>query len=293
MRQLRLVGLNEDGSRLVLRDEGAKTDFLLPLDERLSAALRGDRARLGQLEINLEPQLRPREMQSRVRAGESPEQVAAAAALPLDRVLRFVAPVIAEREHIVEQARRAAVRRAGADGPGPVLEPTVLDRLRPKGVTEDDIGWDAWRRDDGRWTVQVAYRLDGRDRVAQWSYDAGGRSAIALDEDAHGLTGQRPAAAAVVAPVSSREVSDETEDDEAQRLWDAQPPRLARVPDRPLADPTEAAEVDAHPYDAYNDADPDDAGADVAEGRAGGRNARRAHVPSWDEIMFGKRRARD
>ena len=138
MRQLRLVGLNEDGTRLVLRDEAAKADYLLPNDERLSAALRGDRARLGQLEISLESQLRPREMQARVRAGASPEQVAKAAGLPLDKVMRMVAPVVAEREYVIERARVAAIRRVGSDGPGPVLEPTVIERLTARGVAPSD-----------------------------------------------------------------------------------------------------------------------------------------------------------
>ena len=298
MRQLRLVGLNEDGSRLVLRDEGAKTDFLLPLDERLSAALRGDRARLGQLEITLESQLRPREMQSRVRAGESAQQVAKAAGLPLDRVLRFVAPVIAEREHVVEQALRSAVRRAGADGPGPVLEPTVVDRLRSKGVggkgvAEESLEWDAWRRDDGRWTVQVSYPLDGRDRVAQWSYDAGAHSVVALDDDARALTGIRPAAAPAVSDQDAAELD--------EQAWEAHRPRLlATVPARLDATGTHGVggdidrngstsgyELEAQLVEAQT------AEGQSAEGRAGGRSARRAHVPSWDEIMFGRRRSRD
>lgn len=291
MRQLRLVGLNEDGTRLVLRDEGAKADFLLPLDERLSAALRGDRARLGQLEITLESQLRPREMQARVRAGASAEQVAKTAGLPLDRVLRFVAPVIDERNHIVRVARHAAVRRAGADGPGPVLEPTVSARLEAKGIDSDTLDWDAWRRDDGRWTVQVSYALDGRARIAQWSYDAGAKSAVALDDEARALTGTRPS----VAPAALFEdaVSDAMSgsdsgsalgsDEEQQRAWDAQPPRLATVPQNESqqhGSPQQAAQQDEIAVPA------------VAE--AGSRRgAKRAQVPSWDEIMFGRRRTRD
>jgi hypothetical protein len=91
-----------------------------------------------------------------------------------------------------------------------VLEPTVLDRLRGKGVAEDSVEWDAWRRDDGRWTVQVSYHLDGRDRVAQWSYDAGAHSAVALDDDARALTGLRAAAPAA-------------EEDDASPAWDGSP----------------------------------------------------------------------
>ena len=281
MRQLRLVGLNDDGSRLILRDEAAKTDYLLPLDERLSAALRGDRARLGQLEISLESQLRPRDMQSRVRAGESPVDVAKAAGLPLDRVLRFVAPVIAEREHIATQALTAAVRRPGGDGPGPVLGPTVLEKLATKGVAEDAVSWDAWRRDDGRWTVQVSYPYEGRDRTAEWAYDPGARAAHALDDDARALSGVRPKA-----PDHPLVDADEAREhgfapDDADDTSPVGVPRLAAVR---AEQPTLTGEVEP-PADEPAPATDDE---DAARGRS-----RRAHVPSWDEIMFGRRRTRD
>ena len=69
MDDLRLVGLSHDGSRLVVEGSDGQT-YGLPLDERVHAALRGDRARLGQLQINIDSEIRPREIQARIRAGE-------------------------------------------------------------------------------------------------------------------------------------------------------------------------------------------------------------------------------
>jgi hypothetical protein len=285
MRQLRLVGLNDDGSRLVLRDEAAKTDYLLPLDERLSAALRGDRARLGQLEITLESQLRPRDMQARVRAGESPAEVAKAAGLPLDRVMRFVAPVVAEREHIAEQALTAAVRRPGGDGPGPVLGATVLEKLASKGVAADDVTWDSWRRDDGRWTVQAHYSYEGRERTAEWAYDPGARAAHAVDDDARALSGVKPRPSdqpVAVDPQLAAAHGFAPDDDD--------PERAGRADTAPVGGPRLAAVRGEQSEIAVGD----DAGADVGgEGDPSRGKARRAHVPSWDEIMFGRRRTRE
>ena len=84
MRELRLVAVSDDGTRLILRPEGDDAPMALPVDERLHAAMRGDRARLGQLEIQMDSQVRPRDIQARIRSGESVESVAAAAAVPLD-----------------------------------------------------------------------------------------------------------------------------------------------------------------------------------------------------------------
>ena len=76
MAHLTLAGLSEDGKRLLLvSDKGV--EFTLDIDARLRAALRGEHARLGQLEITMDSALRPRDIQARIRAGETPEAVAA------------------------------------------------------------------------------------------------------------------------------------------------------------------------------------------------------------------------
>src|SRR5450759_1817170 len=98
MRELRLVAVSDDGSHLVVRsNEPDGEQFRLPLDERLRAAVRRDVPRLSQLEIRRESSLTPREIQARLRAGESPEDVAQAAGVPVERVTRFEGPVLAER----------------------------------------------------------------------------------------------------------------------------------------------------------------------------------------------------
>src|SRR5919106_314998 len=87
MREAKLVGLSQDGSKLILAVAETGEEFAVPVDDRMRAALRGDRARLGQLEIQMESALRPRDIQARIRAGESPEAVAAVAQMPMERVM--------------------------------------------------------------------------------------------------------------------------------------------------------------------------------------------------------------
>ena len=91
MRALRVVGLTEDGE-VVLEDPVRLERYTVPADERLRAAARGDLSRLGQIAIELESQLRPREIQARIRAGASVEQVATAAGVPEQKIERFAYP---------------------------------------------------------------------------------------------------------------------------------------------------------------------------------------------------------
>src|SRR3954453_7680329 len=189
-RDLTLVGLTGDEQRLVLVSDSGQ-EFPLPADSRLRAALRGDHARLGQLEINMDSSLRPRDIQSRIRAGESPEKVAAAAQTTVDKIMAFAVPVLAERAHVAELAQRASVRRSG-QGPARVLADAVAERLRARSVAPDAVEWDAWRRDDGRWTLVADYRSGESERHAEFVYDAPGRYVVAEDDEARWLVGEQP-----------------------------------------------------------------------------------------------------
>ena len=190
MRQLRLAGLTDDGRQVIFVDE-AGVQFAVPADDKLRAALRGDRPRLGQLEIEMESALRPRDIQARIRAGETPDAVAAVAQVSVERILPFCVPVLAERQHVAELARRSHVRRKNVEGPARRLAEVVTERLLSRGVNPDTVEWDAWRRDDGRWAVQGSYRSGERERTALFVFDLTGRYSVADDDEARWLTGER------------------------------------------------------------------------------------------------------
>src|SRR5947208_14849924 len=103
---MRLLGLSEDRKHLLLTGPETGT-VLLPVDDRVKAAVMGDNERLSSLPPSVESTLSPREMQARFRAGESAESVALAAGVPVDWVRRFEGPVRDERVHVVDAARTA------------------------------------------------------------------------------------------------------------------------------------------------------------------------------------------
>lgn len=186
MRKARPLGLTGDGASLVVVTDNGE-QLLIPADERLMAALRGDRARLGQLEIEMESQLRPREIQARVRAGETIESVAQAAGVPVERIEPFAAPVLAERAHVVGIAIAGTVRRRGEAASTRGLKSTVATRLLQRGLDIDDVDWDAWKRPDGRWVVQASYASGSARHTATFLYDLSGRFSVADDDQARWL----------------------------------------------------------------------------------------------------------
>jgi hypothetical protein len=230
MRQLRLVGLAEEGDSLLLESPTGES-YRLPLDERVRAACRGDLTRLGQIEIESDNPLRPREIQARVRAGESAEQVAASAGMALDRVLRFAYPVLQERSRVVAQARTAPVRPPASEQLGDLVE----ERLVGRGTDAATLEWDAWRREDGRWAVRLSWRHGDSAHAAHWSLDLGRRALQPEDPAAEQLSAEEFHARTITAvtplAVAARAAAEPT----APREADRRPPREAdrQAPERP------------------------------------------------------------
>ncbi len=78
MRELKIVGLDVDGKHIICEGDDPADKFKICVDDRLRAAVRGDGARVDQTHIDIEvtSMLSPKEIQARIRAGASVEQVA-------------------------------------------------------------------------------------------------------------------------------------------------------------------------------------------------------------------------
>lgn len=139
--------------------------------------------------------LTPREIQSRIRAGESLEDVARAAGVPVDSIEGYAAPVLAEREHIAALAHSAQVRQASSPDALSDLEEVVTPRLASRGVEPDSVLWDAWReedRADRHWTVRISYQSGSAGHEALFDFDHRGRYATPVNSDAQWLVGEEP-----------------------------------------------------------------------------------------------------
>ncbi|ETA07191.1 MULTISPECIES: septation protein SepH [Gordonia] len=215
MRELRVVGVETDGSHVICQDPQSGEKFRIASDERLRAAARGDITRLGQIEIEMESALRPREIQARIRAGASVAEVAAAAGVGVDKIERFAHPVLLERSRASELAGAAHPIRH--DGPAvATLAESVAEGLVAYGHNPADADWDAWKDDGGYWVVQVAWSVGRTDNLAHWRYQPGthGGTVDPLDDLADELTHPETIAPRRrLTPVAAPEVAVETTSD--------------------------------------------------------------------------------
>jgi Protein of unknown function (DUF3071) len=184
MQELRFVAVSEDGRYAVLGIPGRSARFTLPIDERLRAVALGQTSRLAQYEIEVESPLRPKEIQARIRAGETVDEIADAAGIAVERVRWFEGPVLAERAYVAQQAQTASVRRPGDPNPGPRLGEIVTERLEAVGSDPEDAQWDAKKRGDGSWLVQLTFTSGGLVRAAEWVFDPRRRHVMPADDNA-------------------------------------------------------------------------------------------------------------
>src|SRR5690606_29782589 len=170
MRPVRFVAKSEDGRALVLADEVGRL-LALPLDDRVTAAVRSDHrpeAPTTAQSAGPPPSLSPRDIQARIRAGESAEEVARIAGVPVDRVLRYAGPVLQERAMLAQHARRTRLKNSES---GLSLAEVVDVRLDQHGVDAEKISWDAYRRDDGTWRIVATWPSGKATAQAVWELD--------------------------------------------------------------------------------------------------------------------------
>ncbi|WP_433728226.1 septation protein SepH [Nocardia sp. CA-129566] len=188
MRELRVIGVTPDSTHIVCIDTETGNKYRLPADDKLRAAARGDLARFGQIEIEMEATMRPRDIQARIRAGASVEQVTEESGMPLSRVERFAYPVLLERARAAELAQKAHPVRA--DGPAvETLIDIVTAAFTERGHTLENAEWDAWKDEKGFWVAQLQWQNGRSEIAAHWRYqpDAHGGSVSPLDDPASDL----------------------------------------------------------------------------------------------------------
>ena len=206
MRPVRFVALSEDGQALVLADEVGRL-LALPVDGRISTALHLDRplpppgTAVAVPHTEAPPSLSPRDIQAKIRSGESAEEVARIAGVPVDRVLRYAGPVLQERAMLAQHARRTRLKTSDSGAP---LAEVVDSRLAQHGIESEKISWDAYRREDGTWRIVATWPSGKATAQAVWSLDKARQVVSPHDDMAQYLCAERPTQILGQEPVPER-----------------------------------------------------------------------------------------
>ncbi|WP_040160690.1 septation protein SepH [Mobilicoccus massiliensis] len=190
MHALRLAGVTEDGTHLILT--GGDSDYVLPIDAALRSALRRDTGRQVLPGHVAGTPMSPVEVQALIRGGADAEEAAERAGWSVEKVHRYEGPILAEREHVARIATAARLRPRGPASGSPTLLDRVTRRLSDRGVSIDDVDWDSWRDADGRWVLELDFTEGEHRRRASWSFVKSSMSLAPLDREAARLSDDDP-----------------------------------------------------------------------------------------------------
>jgi len=262
---LRLTGKTPDGFHVTLADNEGN-EFTLRISDSLRASV--NQQRLSSVPDEDEQFLSVKDIQRRLRLGESAQDIARDSGTSIEKIERFAGPVLQERSFIIDQAHDVIVRRSPGEEPETLFE-VVTSRLAPRDIAEEDLEWNAWRHHDGTWSLSLSYPNSDGHGDAIWKYDPTRRSVTSQDENARWMMGDAPGVTKIA----------ERPRNESGFIYTDEPaPAPIRITSAPelLQDPTR---TEPPRLVALRDEPDESAARDGVTGRA--------KVPSWDEIMFG------
>ena len=264
MTGLRLTGKSDDGSHINLVDNNG-AEFTLRISDTLRATV--NQPRLSSVpSIDAVETISVKEIQRRLRAGDSFEQIARDGQITVEKVERFSGPIMQEREYILDRARELVMRK-DVHRIEMTFRDVVLAKLAPRGVDTDEVTWNTWRLADGTWHIELHYPNRDGNGVATWNFDLSRRVLGATDDNGAWLIDED----APARPVSTGIIHSEPTHPsriEANRVADVFEPVVEEKPETPRL-----AVIRETP-----------SAADSQDGITA-----RAKVPSWDEIMFGRK----
>lgn len=183
MTEARVKGLSEDGTHLlVVTDTG--DEVRVAITDELRGLVRHARV-MARTEVTEPSGMTPREIQQRIRAGLNAAELAHLTGEPLEALVKFEAPVLAERAYVVELATST---RIGRDATSPTLGDLVRDRLAGRNIDPETVVWDAWREVDEPWRVAADFPVAGRTTRALWTFDHVAKALTAEDDESTWLT---------------------------------------------------------------------------------------------------------
>ena len=265
MTDLRFTGKTPDGVHVTLADNDGN-EFTLRISDSLRASV--NQQRLSSVPDESEQILSVKDIQRRLRLGESAQDIARESGTSIEKIERFAGPILQERSFIIDQAHAIIVRRNPGEEAETLFE-VVLGRLAPREISEDDLAWNAWRHHDGTWSLSLSYpNIDGHGD-AIWEFDPTRRSITAQDENARWMMGDAPNSERSFAKIA------EHPRPETGLIYTDEP---APAPIRITSSP-EALKPEPPRLVSLREEPDESAARDGVVGRA--------KVPSWDEIMFG------
>ena len=139
--ELRATGKSEDGNSLTLTD-GNSAEYTLRISDSLRSLV--NQQRLSSVPDEEQPHLSIKEIQSRLRSGESAENIARDADLPLEKIERFSGPIMQEADTSSTLPQNIIVERDPNRDPLNLAAQSI-SALHSLQIDPSSLEWTRWR----------------------------------------------------------------------------------------------------------------------------------------------------
>lgn len=278
---LRLVGRSADGLHLDLSDT-VGNKFSLRIGDTLRASVNQPRL-TSVAPIDERPNYSVKDIQARLRSGESMDAISRTTDWPLEKIEKFAGPILQERAYIISQALKTPLHR---DPSSQLLQEAMVAQLGSHGVDLEQVEWNTHRRNDGQWVIVLYYPSNDGQKQAQWIFDAARGLLTSDDDSAKWIGGEERDPRSMRAATPSHGLVFNHENAPAA-------PRLMAVKEEVVVERYERLEVVAEIEEVEEEISDEDMSLDESnmrqdeEDEAKDGVKSRPKLPSWDEIMFG------
>ena len=113
--------------------------------------------------------MRPNEIQARIRAGSSPQELADEMGVAVSRLDPYAHPVLLERAQVAEAAKQSHPVRDGGPAKLSLFE-ILATAFAARGHSVSDATWDATREAGDDWVVHLRWKAGLSENEALWSF---------------------------------------------------------------------------------------------------------------------------
>ncbi|MHA2788424.1 septation protein SepH [Corynebacterium sp. S7] len=229
--------------------------------------------------------MRPSEIQQRIRAGATVQELADEMGVAVSRLEPYAHPVLLEREQVAQAAKQS--RPVREDGPAKLtLFEILATAFVARGHSLSEASWDAVREPGDSWVVKVSWKAGLSDNVAEWSFTRNGmnatteaRNPIAADlTDPNFVQPVRSLTAVNTGATRSTKPADEYDEAELDPEFDANLP----------AD-TKQENDDNGPATKEEVFSEGDLLENPEENQSPQKRKRKAVTPHWEDVLLGVR----
>lgn len=259
--------------------------------------------------------LRPKEIQDRIRHGDTVEQIVADTGMEDRRVRPFAVPIAMERNRIAEMARDAHPVRADGPADSPLRE-VLAGAFAARGESLRAAEWSAAMDSSDHWIISVSWTKGNREGASRFVADfrfVPGEDGPATAEPVNSVASdlidprfERPVrtVSPVIPPSRRDDIADSDEADDDPGAWhpdhgstddrvsgtspDARRSADATRPDNAPVDTDADPTADA-PVDLFGRRNHPSGGDGEVDGGDSPRRRKKAVTPHWEDVLLGVR----